>query len=220
MTEYNLNKNYFAKIDSSLKAYFLGFITADGGIDNDGITISTAKDKNILEEFLKEVNSNRPPKKLIRYDSRFQKEYSSWRIFVYSRKMVRDLAKYGVIRNKTFKTYFPKDLIPKRFYRDFIRGVFDGDGSTSKYKGMKKYKTKFHYFWHYIFSIAGNLSLLKEIQNILVKECNLPHSRILPKKRIHLLYVWSKPGIQRIYNYLYYPNCICIKRKQNKFLSI
>ena len=43
--------------------------------------------------------------------------------------MCESLMKYGIVPQKTGFECFPKS-IPKEFKRDFIRGVFDGDGIT------------------------------------------------------------------------------------------
>ena len=65
--KYTFNKDYFERIDSKDKAYFLGFLYADGCN-----SISTTqhhctiilnlqeKDKDILDIFNKYINSNKP----------------------------------------------------------------------------------------------------------------------------------------------------------------
>lgn len=42
--------------------------------------------------------------------------------------------KYKILPNKTqdIDFEFPFDIIPKKYYRDFIRGFMDGDGSINK----------------------------------------------------------------------------------------
>lgn len=42
--------------------------------------------------------------------------------------MANDLAKFGIIPNKTYLTnHLPE--VPKKFLKDFLRGLLDGDGS-------------------------------------------------------------------------------------------
>lgn len=56
--KYVLNENYFEKIDTQNKAYFLGFIYADGCVNEikHTLTITLKKeDEYILQDFLKEL---------------------------------------------------------------------------------------------------------------------------------------------------------------------
>jgi len=54
-----------------------------------------------------------------------------WRIDFSNTKIVEDVRRWGVTERKTFSTKFPD--LPAEFQRDFVRGVFDGDGSVSMY---------------------------------------------------------------------------------------
>ena len=61
--KYTLNQHYFDKIDSEEKAYFLGFLYADGcNCQHVGLTSMSLQecDKLILERFAKAIGSNRP----------------------------------------------------------------------------------------------------------------------------------------------------------------
>ena len=48
--KYNFNENYFENIDTEDKAYFLGFITADGNVSGNTLNISQ-KESDVLYEF-------------------------------------------------------------------------------------------------------------------------------------------------------------------------
>ena len=109
-----LNEHYFSVIDSPIKAYFIGFLFADGGItkDHDGtgqyqLSITLLKeDKNILELLKKELNSRTEIKpnrdKYIRY-------------WIRSDIIVKDLAKYNIIPNKTYEVKGLPKNIPLNF---------------------------------------------------------------------------------------------------------
>lgn len=65
--KYTFNKNYFEKIDSEDKAYFLGLLYADGcnstsATQNHASIVLNLQegDKEILEKFMKYINSNKP----------------------------------------------------------------------------------------------------------------------------------------------------------------
>lgn len=122
----NFNEDYFEKIDTEDKAYFLGLLYADGNIylkrNRVQITLQK-KDKYILEEFSKFINSTA---KL--YVDR-EKYY---KLILDSKKMVKDLINLGCIPKKSLKLKFPScEQVPENLMNHFIRGYFDGDGSIS-----------------------------------------------------------------------------------------
>lgn len=127
---YTFNENYFETIDSKDKAYFLGMLTSDGcvykrnnNIGQSMIKLSLTGDIDVLEKFKKCLNSNHKISKVANKN----KDNHVYTITLISDKMALDLEKYGVVRNKTDKAIFPK--ISSEFVKDYIRGLFDGDGS-------------------------------------------------------------------------------------------
>lgn len=131
---YSYNENYFHVIDSSDKAYWLGFLAADGCVfsydDNrqDSIILTLQEnDVEILEKLKTSLNCNKP---LYHYKRADNRRYA--RFDISSNIMSQDLSQYGIVPNKTYKYIFP-DNIDTKYYRDFIRGFFDGDGCISKH---------------------------------------------------------------------------------------
>jgi hypothetical protein len=123
------NEWFFEKINSSEKAYWLGFISADGSIDKKRLTLRiglSSKDKDILYQFCKDICFN-PDGLKFRI---VNKKYPSVYISLNSRKIVKDLEKYGITNNKSL-SLSPKN-IPTKFKFDFLRGYFDGDGCVYK----------------------------------------------------------------------------------------
>lgn len=136
MERYVQDDSYFEKIDTERKAYWLGFLYADGCVSerskNSKIIIMQLhpKDKYILEELLKDLNSNRPI-----YVNK--KGYVS--INIISTKMANDLINLGCIPKKSLVLKFPtENIVPKQLYNHFIRGYMDGDGCISTYVQIKK----------------------------------------------------------------------------------
>lgn len=127
INQWNYNENYFEIINNSEKAYWLGFIWADGYITKTksfGIELSI-KDKNHLEKLQKDLESNTIIKE--REKESFGKKNRSCILEYRNQKMVTDLLKIGMIQNKTYNLPIPK--ISEDYYKDFIRGFFDGDGT-------------------------------------------------------------------------------------------
>lgn len=123
-----LKENFFETIDNEEKAYFLGFLFADGYISKNEVCCEIhARDIDLLLTFKKLINSQRK----ISYRKRENTEMVA--IKINSVKMVQDLSKYGIIPNKTKNTkHLPQ--IPEPFKKDFLRGLIDGDGWITKDK--------------------------------------------------------------------------------------
>lgn len=119
--KYYFNEDYFEKIDTESKAYFLGLLMADGYIATTERFVTIAlknEDAYILEKLKKEVNSEAPLGN--------KKKCTQKVLTLCSKKMVNDLKNLGLTRNKTFTLKFPN--IKTEYIRHFIRGYFDGDG--------------------------------------------------------------------------------------------
>ena len=132
---YNCNYDYFKNIDTEEKAYWLGFIYADGYITINEKTNSgyvgielQASDVNHLKKFNKSISGNYPitfdEKKCNLNDS--GKIHKMCKIRLSSINMANDLIANGATRDKTYTMQLPN--IPNELMCHFIRGYFDGDG--------------------------------------------------------------------------------------------
>ena len=126
----NLDIDYFKEIITEQKAYFLGFIFADGCVSNEELFIDiNEKDIDILIKFREEINSQ------AKISTRIKGKSSMSRIVVKNRTFTDHLSKYGIIKNKTKNTkHLPYEIIPKELWRHFFRGLIDGDGWITKTK--------------------------------------------------------------------------------------
>lgn len=120
----NLQEDWFNCIDCEAKAYFLGLFIADGNVcittkaqPMCSLTLQDA-DSYILEEWLKLTRSNRK----VTSDERGCSQAT-----IISSQMAHDLAQYGVVPQKSTKTYLPK--IDAKLMPHLIRGILDGDGN-------------------------------------------------------------------------------------------
>lgn len=117
--------DFFKKIDSEEKAYWLGFIAADGNIRKDFLQCSIelkAFDRGHLEKFAKCFDNYYEVKLLDR-------GYPSAKITISSKQCCLDLLQYGITPNKSSTLKVNVELIPEEFLHHYIRGYFDGDGS-------------------------------------------------------------------------------------------
>ena len=151
--------NIFENIDSQEKAYWLGFLAADGcnyeRQYNASIILNIhQKDREHLEKFKTFMKSNA---KIVDYIQNvgFSNNTSMCKIVFNSKKLSKDLSDKGVVPNKSLILQKPK--IDEQYYLSFILGYFDGDGSI--------YKT--NQYNNYCISIQGTKELLEWINSIL-----------------------------------------------------
>ena len=121
---YKYDKNFFEIIDTEEKAYWLGFIAADGNIREDLHKMRielNIRDKKHLEKFRSAIHGNMPIKEWIRH-----KNHSCY-IEVNSVKLCKDLLQYGVTPNKSLTLEI---LFDKISFVKFDIIVFTSIGST------------------------------------------------------------------------------------------
>jgi hypothetical protein len=119
----NLNVDYFTNIDTKSKAYFLGFIFADGNIRKDYRQLKFNQDISeisILKKFCNEINAN---------PSKINIKNKLARLWISRRKIVMELVKLGAHPNKSLIIELPQ-LDSRLFYLSFLLGYYDGDGKT------------------------------------------------------------------------------------------
>jgi hypothetical protein len=128
----NLN-NLFNIIDTEEKAYWLGFLYADGCIHESGIRLALSIiDKNHIEKLHEFFNK----KGKISYLK--EKPFNSKNLkYICKAQIVYDLndvgcleilSKYGLCKNKTQYGKLNLTLIPFELQKHFWRGMIDGDG--------------------------------------------------------------------------------------------
>lgn len=202
---YQCNYDYFENIDSDEKAYWLGFLAADGcnyrRETNATILLNIhQKDLDHLIKFQASLNSNIPIKNLIQNDG-FSNNTPMSRFAINSMKMSEDLEKLGIVPRKSLILKPP--IIDEKYYLPFILGYFDGDGSICKLKQYNNYE------W----SIQGTKEMLNWINSVLQLDCKLKQRN--PNSNLNNYYI-SIGGTNKIYNILYklYNSCnIHLERK-------
>lgn len=131
-----IDESVFEKIDTEEKAYWLGFLYADGYVAKDRFTVSISlkeEDRNHLYKFKKFLNAPNKIgfKKVCLYNKNTDevKEYPTATFSINRKKIHEDLIDKGCIPQKTFKLKFPsEETLPQNLIRHFVRGFVDGDG--------------------------------------------------------------------------------------------
>lgn len=208
---YEFNKHFFDTIDTQEKAYFLGFLYADGYLNMSKGTVSLTlhpQDEDILRKFSASIG----------LDKNLLKDRKYVRFSITNKTIVDALVKHGCTQAKTFTLVFPH-FLPKCLYRHFIRGYFDGDGSVT-YTVDKKTKKK-----SAVINFTGKHSFLIEIQKILNKELSFGFTKFFIRyKESHsdigsVCYGGRKQMI-KFYNYLYSDSITFLERKKSKLENL
>lgn len=213
--KYDVNDDYFEIIDTEHKAYWLGFMYADGYIlsDRDTIGISlSVKDITHIEKFKRDVSSQSPIKTYIQR-SGYKENTLYSRLLIRSKKMKEDLIKHGVFKKKTNTLKFPKWL-DKKLFPHFIRGYFDGDGCLTHGGKCKNGNTIYN------IKIVGTKNMLINIEKILKIDIKLQQRH--PKRNVDnwTLTINGNQQVKKIMNYLYKDSTIFLNRKYERYLEL
>lgn len=201
---YPRNSNYFEKIDTPDKAYWLGMMFSDGSITKERQVNLELKDEEHILKFQKAIGAKNHKINIIK-DQRWSKECVCYKLGLRDQKLAEDLKKYGCVPNKSYIQFdFPN--IPEEFYPDFIRGYFDGDGSV--YFTNNKYKLSF----------VGNDIFLISLKKILNKP-NLTLCQSSVSKITYDLKICGKKDVIRILHYMY-DNSTPETRLDRKYLLV
>ncbi|MBI5077816.1 MAG: hypothetical protein HZB11_00390 [Candidatus Yonathbacteria bacterium] len=123
-------------------AYVLGFFAADGYITvnkrGGQFWCIQITDKKLLKQIRNAIQSEH------KISTRIMRENEStlYRLQIGSIEMCEDLRRLGFSERKTKSMAVPN--VPKKYFSDFIRGYFDGDGNV--WSGITHKKRKIRHF--------------------------------------------------------------------------
>ena len=229
------DQNFFNEIDTEEKAYWLGFIYADGYIIKSernyelGIELNY-KDVEHLNKFNSIFNNYyKVTKKIKNYNSidilnghePTNKKSEMCLIRVYSKSIYEGLNKNGIVQNKTYSNIFPK-IEDKYLFLHFLRGYIDGDGSYIIKTEQRQYKTLKEYKYPKIAIQGNNLNIFEYIVEKLQNDFNIK-AHIYKDRKCYKLEVARKNDCLKLINLMYDNATIYLDRKFeiiNKIKSI
>ncbi len=197
--KYQVNENFFEKLDNKESLYFAGLLSADGHLDKDTYNVSIllkSTDVDILEKFKIALKSNHPIHKYSRFDDRTNKTYLNCKLDIHREKLYTDLVKHGISNTKSSDLRIPIDSIPPHMMHYYLRGWSDGDAGWTIDKNNNL---------SYIL-VSSSIDYLSDLKNIFEKECNLSNINILdyrPKMNCFKLRYCGNLQTRKIFDYLY-----------------
>lgn len=205
-TQYVFNQNYFQQIDSEEKAYWLGFLLADGCVIQNRLCLELCiKDILHLEKFKKAIQANHPIKK---------SRKNCARIEVSSSILLCECEQFGLINKKTKTCKFPQ--IPHNFERHCMRGIFEGDGWFVRRNPTKTRRA----YWEMGFS-SGSKEMISFIhswcKNQIGKECGYLIERNRENGSVYQLTFGGNKIVNKLVTIIYDESTIYLERKFQQY---
>ncbi len=195
---------------SAIFAYAIGLIVSDGNLSSDGRHLNlTSKDREVIETFRKCLNIKNKIGRKAR-SGKIEKKYYVLQfgdVIFY-----RFLLGIGLTPAKS-KT-IGKIEIPQRYFFDFLRGSFDGDGCFYSYWDPR---WKSSHMFYLAFSSASKIHtewIRREIGKFLFVRGHVSKSK--RKGSIYNLRYAKKESLEIIKKMYYNPKVTCLSRKRAK----
>lgn len=210
-TSPRFNIDVFDNIDTEEKAYWLGFLFADGYVSSTHKQIEVSlkeEDFNHLVKFSKFLQDDRKDPVKISMINVGEKTFSRCRYIVGNNKFHTRLCELGCIPKKSLTLTFPNKNIfsDEKFIFDFIRGYVDGDGSLSNTSSGRLR-----------ISMIGTIEFLSEVKRIFPE-----FGKIYTDKRnlnVHEI-ACSANNADKVAIKLYKNATIYLDRKYKKFAAL
>lgn len=215
--KYKFNRSYFKEVDTCDKAYWLGFLFADGNVHipegstggSKGGTVELglkAEDDYHIYNFISCIGGDNPVE--YRDVKLNDKQYPSARVQLNSIEMCNDLINKGCVPRKSLTLEPPKGL-SEHLTSHFIRGYFDGDGCVGFYENRNAF----------MLQILGTKPILSWIQTILKNK--LITSRIKKDSRGNFfrLDITGRDNFEAFFNYIYKDKKYFLGRKYDKYVD-
>lgn len=209
---FSVDVNYFNKIDTQNKAYFLGLLYADGNVSSQKNCFSlglSGKDAFILKKLKKEIKTK---KNIHVIKSKNKNHQNHYRLDINSLQIKNDLIKLGCIPVKSKILEFPSSyMVPDEFISHFIRGYFDGDGSIS---AVGKYKI-------ITCTIASSIPFIQRLyEKLLENNIKFNIYKHHCSKCVFVLKSCKKSECLKFYKFIYSDANFFFPRKKNMFKKI
>jgi len=206
--KYKLDENIFDKIDNKSKAYFLGVICADGGIQTETTLAINLQEPDVdVLQYLRSLLKTEKPL----YFSDIKKKHKDWQnmytLSIVSKNIINSLKRMGISYRKSLTLKFPS--ISNEFNKSLILGYFDGDGSL----GYNK-KTK-----DYLISICGTNCFLKTMKEHIEKNVKIK-GHIYKHSNIKKLCISGNRQVYKFLTWLYNDEPFKMNRKYIKYLKL
>jgi hypothetical protein len=216
----NCQYDFFEKIDSPDKSYFLGLLYADGcireykNVPKQAILRLNESDKYILEKLKFSITGN-ADLYFFNHKAKNSNHSNAFGFEIRSQKLATDLVNLGCFPKKSLSLEFPtEEQVPKNLLSHFIRGYFDGDGSIYKCFGGRHINPQFQ------IKIVGTENFCRSISKYINEEIGIGEKKIRREKNIFLYNFGGNELVKKFYHFLYRDANTFLYRKKDKFKEL
>ncbi len=217
---YSLNQHYFDEIDTKEKAYFLGFLYADG-YNNEKqniVRIAINKiDEYLLVKFNELLEHNKPIYKEKKPRTTKPDEHTVISVLsITDRNISERLKKHGMFQKKSLTLKFPSFLVSEPdLLKSFILGYYDGDGGlSSAFQGKHEC---------FIARITSSKFFCYSLRRVLKQILNINfqvYKRNTPSNMTYSIVVKGNQGVYKFLDWLYKDEPLFLTRKYDRFLRL
>lgn len=206
---YTFNEGFFSVLDAA-RAYWFGFLLADGHVGKKKRfmrVVLQRKDEGHLRAFAAAMHLERGPVDFKRRADGKVKTMPG--IELCSVRMCRDLDAFGFSAFKRGDPMAVANSVPMHLMSHLTRGIFDGDGSITYYKGQVR-----------ISIVDAHEPVVRWIRDQLARAVGLSAVKLVPSKRRtawKFTYGGNKQA-RRIRTWLYTDSTVCLHRKHERFI--
>lgn len=203
---FDIDENFFTSWSPEM-AYVLGLIITDGCISKTGVISLSMNDRELLEKVKKVMGSE--------HNITPSKHQKGLYYFHFAReKLVEDLYKFGIFPRKSLTVKFPD--VPQAFLANFIRGVFDGDGSVFFDKRSQKFPLRSKF-------VSGSKNFIEGLEKNLIF-LGMPKRTIYRQKTKNArsyMFIFAHRDSLKLFDILYKnaQNGLFLERKYKRFLE-
>lgn len=195
-TKINIDEAFFASIDTPEKAYWLGFIAADGYVkrhSGGGLVLQiklSRKDESHLNLFKTQILSEHRITRGFSTSNITGRTYQWSSLRIVRKSIVTDIWRHGVTANKSADLRLPG--LPEPLLVHFIRGYFDGDGCWYKHRHQLSFNIR-----------SSSEAFALDLQEVLISQCEASRTTIGLYNGAFILGYEGNKQCRRIFDYLY-----------------
>jgi hypothetical protein len=207
--KYSVNDLFFDSLNEK-SMYWLGFLAADGSIEENRISLAiSTNDIGHLFTYKQDIDTGAPILTHNKYNKNTKKYYSISSVRVSSQPMVNALATYNIVNNKSY-TFNVTDALKKHeLFHHFLRGLIDGDGGIYKQISGSA------------ITLYGTVGMIQNIFHFIQSELNIKTGYVNNDTNTHSYFIFSDlKSNKQIINYLYRDATVYLHRKYLKAQEI
>jgi len=239
VAKFPINLDFFKRETPKL-LYFLGFVAADGSIirravveekrytTRDGVVktyisshsdckIEVAlkeEDQSLLELFRDAICPGKP--------LYYRVKQKAFRLVLCGQEVVDIVESYGIGCNKTHNLTISDRIKNSLYFRDFIRGYFDGDGTIGIKMGRQMVHNVVRYYYGPRVRLLGTYKVLEVISSHIADVCQgMNKVSVRQKGKENVYYIeYSFANARKFLEYIYLGANWKLERKYKQFMDI